>query len=161
MIGMADIAELLKKQADAARFATAMAQEKDPQRLQEMTEQLQARCAELGRMAQALEAEFAPAPTGTETRVALTPEQRARVAEQTGVGVEVVTLRDTADRAWSRQMPRVEPREIEAMAAKQAAASRLKAETRKQVEEIIRELEKLDVPELAETIAELRRDVVK
>jgi HSP90 family molecular chaperone len=158
---MADVAELLKKQADAARFATSMAEEKDPARLQEMAEQLQARCAELGRMAQALEAEFAPAATGVETRVALTPEQRARVAEQTGVGIEVVTLRDTADRAWSRQMPRIEPREIEAMAAKQAAASRLKAETRKQVEQIITELEKLDVPELAPTIAELRREVVE
>jgi hypothetical protein len=158
---MADVAEVLKKQADAARFATAMAEEKDPQRLQAMAEQLQERCAELGRMAHALEAEFAPAATGPETRVTLTPDQRARVAEQTGVGVEVVTLRDTTDRAWSRQMPRIEPREIEAMAAKQAAASRLKSETRKQVELIIRELEKLDVPELAETIAELRRGMVE
>lgn len=157
---MADVAELLKKQADAAGFATRMAEEKDPQRLQEMAEQLQARCAELAQMARALEARFTPAVTGAETRVALTPEQRARIAEQTGVGIEVVTLRDTADRAWSRQMPRLEPREVEAMAARQAAVSRLKAETRKQVEQIIVELEKLEVPELAETIAGLRRDVV-
>jgi hypothetical protein len=124
-----------------------------------MAEQMQARCAELGKMAKALEAAFAPqgAP-GPQTRVLLTAEQRKRVAEQTGVGVEVVTLRDTAGRAWSRQMPAVEPRDVEAMAAKQAAQSRLKAETRERVEQIIRELEKLDVPELAETIAELRRD---
>lgn len=157
---MADVAELLKKQADAARLALSMAGEKDPQRLQEMAEQLRDRCAGLGRMAQALEEEFASPATGPETRVALTAEQRARVVEQTGVGIEVVTLRDTADRAWSRQMSRVEPREIEAMAAKQAAAARLKAETRRQVEEIIRELEKLELPELAETIAGLRRGVV-
>ena len=44
------------------------------------------------------------------------------------------------------------------MAARQAAASRLKSETRERVEKIVRELEKLDVPELAETIAALRRD---
>jgi hypothetical protein len=158
---MADLAELLKKQADAARFAARMAEEKDPQRLQEMAEQVQARCAELARTARALEAQFAPAATGNETRVALTPEQRQRVAEQTGVGIEVVTLRDTADRPWSRQMAHVSPREIEAMAAKQAAASRLKAETRKQVEQIIRELEKLELPELAETIAGLRREMIE
>src|SRR5689334_7673709 len=113
---MADVAELLKKQADAARLAISMAEEKEPQRLQEMAEQLRDRCAGLARMAQALEEEFASPATGPETRVALTAEQRARVVEQTGVGIEVVTLRDTADRAWSRQMPRVEPREIEAMA---------------------------------------------
>jgi hypothetical protein len=70
----------------------------------------------------------------------------------------MVTLRDTAARPWSKQMAAADPREIEAMAAKEAAASRLKAETRDRVEKIVRELEKLDVPELADTIAELRRD---
>src|SRR5512138_1802064 len=145
---MADLAEILKRQAEAARLAVQMAEEKDPQRLQEMAGQVQELCAELERMAKALEARFAPPPAGgPETRVQLTPEQRARIAEQTGVGIEAVTLRDTADRAWSRQMPRVSPREIEAIAAKEAAASRLKAEKRKQVERIVRELEKLEVPE--------------
>ncbi len=158
---MADLAELLEKQADAAGFATRMAEEKDPQRQKEMAEELQARCAELSQMARALEARFAPGATGTETRVALTPEQRARIAEQTGVGIEIVTLRDTADRPWSRQIARLEPREVEAMAANQAAASRLKMETRRQVEQIVGELEKLEVPELAETIAALRRDVLE
>src|ERR671934_1046717 len=155
---MADLAELQKKQADAASFAARMAEEKDPERLKQMAEQLQARCAELGSMARALEAAMTPAAAaGSETRVVLTPDQRKRVAEQTGVGVEVVTLRDTAARPWSKQMATVEPREVEAMAARQAAASRLKAETRERVEKIVRELEKLEVPELAETIGELRR----
>jgi len=47
---------------------------------------------------------------------------------------------------------------VEAMAARQAAASRLRAETRAQAENVVRELENLNVPELAETIAQLRRD---
>ena len=158
---MADLAELLQKQGDAARLAVEMAGEQDPQRRQEIAGQLEKRCAELERMAKALAAASAAEAGGAETRVVLTPEQRQRVAEQTGVGVEVVTLRDTAERAWSRQMPQVEPREIEAMAARQAAATRLRTETRKQVEQIIRELEKLEVPELAETLAALRRDVVR
>jgi hypothetical protein len=159
MCAMADLVELQKKQADAARFATSLAEEKDPQRLQEMAEQLQARCAELGRMARALEAAMTPSGAArAEARVVLTAEQRQRVAEQTGATVEVVTLRDSADRAWSKLMPSVEPREIEAMAAKEAAASRLRAETRAQVEKIIRELEKLELPELAGTIAQLRSD---
>jgi len=156
---MADLAELQRKHADAARFAAGMVEEKDPQRIQQMAEQLQARCAELGRMARALEAEATPpGPAGGETRIVLSAEQRQRIAEQTGVGIEAVTLRDTPERSWSSQMPAVEPRQVEAMAAREAAASRLRSETRAQVEKIVRELEKLDVPELAETIAQLRRD---
>jgi hypothetical protein len=156
---MGDLTTLQEKQAEAARFANDMAAEKDPQRLQQMAEQLQARCTELGRMAKALEAAVMPGgASGTETRVALTAEQRQRIAEQTGAAVETVTLQDTPGRAWSKEMPRVEPREVEAMAARQAAASRLRAETRAQAENIVRELENLNVPELAETIAQLRRD---
>ena len=156
---MADLAELQKKHAEAASFAIRMAEEKDPERLKQMAEQLQAKCAELGRMAKALEAAVAPAASsGPETRVVLTPDQRQRIAEQTGVGVEVVTLRDVPGKTWSREMANARPRDIEAAAAKQAAESRLIAETRSRVEKIIRELEKLEVPELAETIAELRRD---
>jgi hypothetical protein len=159
MEDMADLAELQRSQADAAKFATQMAEEKDPERLKQMAEQLQARCAELGRMARALEASITSSGgSGPETRVLLTPEQRQRIAEQTGAGIESVTLRDSAERAWSKQIPRVEPRLIEALAAKEAAASRLRAETRAQVEKIVRELEKLDVPELAETLAQLRRN---
>src|SRR6266404_7556641 len=45
---MGDLATLQEKQAEAARFATEMAEEKDTQRLQQMAEQIQARCAELG-----------------------------------------------------------------------------------------------------------------
>ena len=156
---MADLAELQKKHAEAASFASRMAEEKDPERLKQMAEQLQAKCAELGKMAKALEAAVAPVvPSGPETRVVLTPEQRQRIAEQTGVGVEVVTLQDVPGRSWSREMATLRPRDIEAAAAKQAARSRLIAETRSRVEKIIRELEALEVPELAETIAELRRD---
>jgi hypothetical protein len=156
---MSDLAELQRKQADAARFAESMAGEKDPKRLEEMAEQLQKKCAELGRMARAIEAAMTPAGgSGVETRVTLSSEQRKRITEQTGAAVEAVTLRDTAERRYSKLMPAVDPREIELMAAKDAAASRLRAETRAQVEKIIRELEKLDVPELAETITRLRRD---
>src|SRR2546423_15158352 len=58
---MSDLGELQKKQTEAASFALRMAEEKDPERLKAMAEQLQARCAELGKMAKALEAALAPA----------------------------------------------------------------------------------------------------
>ena len=154
---MADLPELQRKQAEAAKLAAGMAGEKDPERLKEMAAQLQQKCEELGKMARALEAQFSDPATGAETRVALTAEQRKRIAESTGAAVEVVTLRDTEQRQYSKLMPGVDPREIEAQAAREAAASRLRAETRARVEALIRELEKLDSPELTGTIAELRR----
>jgi len=156
---MADLAEIEKKQAEAAKFALKMAEEKDPKILLEMAAQLQARCQDLEKMARGLEAAFAPGgPTGPETTVVLTQAQRERVVEQTKVGVETVTLRDTRQDQWSRKMSKVEPREIERMAAQQAAQTRLVIETRTQVEKIIKELKKLNVPEIAGVIADLERD---
>ena len=158
---MADLDELQRKQADAAKFAMTMVDEKDPERILEMAEQLKARCQELEKMARGIEAALTPQePTGQEVLVTLTPEQKQRITEQTGVGIEVVTLHDTKKRMWSRDLPlgKVEPREIERLAAQQAAQSKLISETRTQVEKIIKELKALNVPEIAEQIAELERD---
>lgn len=156
---MADLEEIERKQAEAARLAGELVEEKDPERVMAIAKGIQERAAELERMALGLMAALAPADAGgEEVRVLLTPEQRERITEQTGVGVEMVTLRDSKSRMWSKEMPKVDPREIERLAAKQAADSKLAAETRKQVEAIIRKLEALDVPELKETIENLRRD---
>src|SRR5260370_39457802 len=156
---MADLDEMQREHSDAARFAMKMVDEKEPERIKEMSEQLKARCADLEKMARGIEKAFAPpGGEGQEVRVVLTPDQRARVTEATGVGVEVVVLHDTKQRMWSKEMTKIEPREIEKMAAKQAAASKLQSETRTQVEKIIKQLEPLNVPELAETIAELSKD---
>jgi hypothetical protein len=156
---MSDLDELLRKQSEMAKYAQGMANEKDPERLAAMAASMQERAKGLERAARALEAVHAPnVADGPETRVLLTPDQRARVAAGTGVGLEAVSLRDEPGRPWSKSMSKVEPREIERIALQQAARSRLAAETRAQVEKIIRMLEKQDVPELAATIAELRRD---
>lgn len=156
---MSDINELLKKQEDAVRFAMKMVDEKDPERLKEMAAQVLERTQALERMARGMEAALTPqGRSGGETTVILTDDQRARITEQTGVGMQTVTLNDEPQRVWGREMPTTEPREIEKLAAKQAAASRLIIETRKQVEIIIKELEKVGVPELDETIRELKRD---
>src|SRR5437660_6002197 len=156
---MADLEEIERKQAEAARLAAELAEETDPQRVLAMANRIQERAAQLDQMARGLMAALAPADAGgEEVRVLLTPEQRERIAEQTGVGVEMVTLRDSQSRMWSKEMPRVDPREIERLAAKQAADSKLAAETRKQVEATIQKLEALNVPELKETIENLRRD---
>ncbi|MGZ6143598.1 MAG: hypothetical protein ACXWLM_09670 [Myxococcales bacterium] len=158
---MADVEELKRKQAAAAKDAMKMVEEKDPERLKEMAEALQAKVKDLERAALALAAAVTPQEaTGQEVRVMLTPDQRARITEQTGVGIEMVTLHDTKKKMWSRDLPlgKIPPREIERMAALQAAQSRLASETRTQVEKIVKQLKALNVPEIADAIAELERD---
>jgi hypothetical protein len=159
MSGMSDMDDLERKQGDAAKLAMKMVDEKDPERLKEMAEQILEKTKELEKMARGMEAFYTPkGPSGEETYVVLTPEQRERIVETTGVGIEVVTLRDTPDVQWKKEMPKIEPRVIEKMAAKQAAESKLVSETRKAVEDVIQQLEKLNVPELQETIENLKRD---
>ena len=151
--------DLQKKQAEAAQFAMKMVNEKDPKRLQEMAEALQSKCAGMLSMAKSIAAAWPqPAETGPETVVKLTPAQRERIVEQTKVGLESVTLRDTEKMQWSKRMGTLTPREVEAAAAKEAAQLRLISDTKTQVEKIIKELKKLNVPELAEAIAEMERD---
>ncbi len=151
--------DLQKKQAEAAQFAMKMVKEKDPKVLQEMAEALQAKCAGLLNIAKSLAASWPQAAeTGPETVVKLTPAQRERIVEQTKVGLESVTLRDTQKMQWSKKMGSITPREVEAAAAKEAAQLRLISETRTQVEKIVKELKKLNVPELADAIAEMERD---
>src|SRR2546423_15601732 len=95
---MSDLGELQKKQTEAASFALRMAEEKDPERLKAMAEQLQARCAELGKMAKALEEALAPAGRGGgETRGPLPGGQRKRDGGPTGVGGGGGSLRGTRD----------------------------------------------------------------
>ena len=158
---MSDLASIQKKQAEAAKAAEKMVEEKDPQKILEMAAEMGKKAAELQKMALAFQAAMSPQEvTGKETQVKLTPDQKERVTQQTGVGLEEITLHDTKKRSWSRDFPlgKVEAREIEKEATKEAARLRLISDTRTEVEKIIKILEKLNVPELKETIEELRRD---
>lgn len=158
---MADLDEIQRKQADTLKLALKMVDEKDPERLKEMAEQILQKTQALEKSALGLAASVTPPDRGgggEEVRVLLTFEQRERIAAQTGVGVEVVTLRDSGGSSWSAQMPTTEPQVIEKLAVNQAAAARLTMETRKQVEAIIKQLKALNVPELEETIRDLERD---
>ena len=157
---MASLDELQKKQADTAKLAKKMLDEKDnPDALIEMAAKIGEKTQELLKMAKGIEAALGPKENqGPEVRVQLTPDQKKRIAESTGVGVEVVVLHDTAKKPWSKEMPKVEPHIIERLAAQQAAESKLVSETRKEVEKVIKQLKALNVPEIADAIAELERD---
>jgi hypothetical protein len=151
--------DLQKKQQSIANDAKKMLEEKDPKVLLEMAEKMKEKCDGLLNMAKSIAGQFPQErEIGPQTVVKLTPDQRERLVEGTGVGMETVTLKDTEKKLWSRQMTKVTAREIEAEATKEAARLRLISDTKAQVGKIIKELKKVDVPELAETIAELERD---
>jgi hypothetical protein len=159
---MADLEELEKKQRDLKPLIDKLAKEKDPAELQRLAAKLQERVKELEKSAMNLAA--AAAPLGPrndsgETRVTLTPDQRARIAEQTGVGMETLVMdRDAA--AWARAMPTAEKRIIELQALKQASVSVMKREKQKAVDKLIKELKKIEdpTPEVQEIIAQLEKD---
>ena len=151
--------DLQRKQADTARMAMSMVKEKDPEVLQEMAKKILQKTKELESMARRIGADALGGlgPGGKETRVMLTPEQKARIAEETGVGLDSVVLEDEPSRKWSKDIATARPQEVEKMAARAAATSRLQSETRTQIEKIIKQLEALNVPELKEHIDELRK----
>jgi hypothetical protein len=153
--------DIQKKQAEVTRAAMAIAEEKDPEKILEMAAKVQKQALELEKMCRALEAAMTPPDfQGKETTVKLTADQKQRITEQTGVGIEVVTVYDNRKKVWSRELPlgRVEPREIEKEALKEAARLKAISVTKTQVEGIIKQLKAVNVPELADFIAELERD---
>jgi hypothetical protein len=75
--------------------------------------------------------------------VRLTGEQRERVAGSRGSAVEVLEL----DASWDARMPRTSPATIERLAMASVAERTIAEATRKQVEAVVAELERLpDLP---------------
>jgi hypothetical protein len=150
--------DLQRKQGEAAKLAMRMTEEKDPEKLAEMAKAVLEQTKDLERMARNIgAAALGGLPVGgKETRVVLTPEQKERLVEQTGVGLDAVVLEDEPTRKWSKDIATARPHEVERMAARATAAIRLQTETKKAIEGVIQQLEALEVPELKETIDELR-----
>jgi len=153
--------DIQKRQAKLAHKAASLADEKDPQKILDVAAELQAECADLEKAARNLEKALMPPDfEGKGTVVKLTADQRRRITEQTGVGLEEVTVHDSRKKVWSQELPRgtVEPREIEAEAAREAARLRRISMTKESVEKIVKDLKALNVPELADYIAQLEKD---
>ena len=114
--------ELLAKQRAMADKAQALASEKDVDKIQRITGELEQEGRELEALALAFEkqelAKAGPPPAG-KLEVVLTPDQRARVKKLTGVDMASVVIPDEAG-VLSKAMPHTQPRDIEALAINQA-----------------------------------------
>ena len=157
---MASLEEIERKQKSMQPLLEQIARETDAERVQELGKQIAQMAQELGQMAAGLESVYAQSKGSGETRIALTKEQRERVAEATGVALDTLVLQG-AD-TWDPQMPSMSPATVERLAMASVADRKLKEEKRKAVKAILKELEAAvgdsPAPETKAAIDQFKRD---
>lgn len=157
---MASLEEIESKQKSVQPLLEQLARETNADRVQELGKQIAAITEELTRMAKGLEKAYAPAKGSGETHVALTKDQRQRVAEATGVALDTLVLQGAE--TWDPQMPKMSPATIERLAMASVADRKLKEEKRKAVKEILKKLESAvgdsPAPETRAAIDQFKRD---
>ncbi len=152
--------ELLAKQRAMSDKAQSLAAEKDVEKIQRITAELEQEGRELEELARAFErqelAKAGPPPKG-KLEVVLTPDQRQRVKKLTGVDMPSVVIADEAG-VLSKAMPYTQPRDIEQLAInealKQASLQSADGKMRAALDDAIREIE---MSGYGEVLAELER----
>lgn len=150
--------EIEAKQKKMARMAQELGDLKDdPKALLEKAAQLTVMAKELQKSALKFAGEFGNQSGGKEEVVVLTPDQRQRVAETTGVAMETLVVFDT-DGKFAKAMPSTQKMIIERMANQQATVIATKKAKREAVDKMVKQLKKLDAPGLDEIIAAIEAD---
>jgi hypothetical protein len=157
---MASLEDIERKQKSMQPLLEQIARETNADRVQELGKQIAEAARELGQMAAGLENRYAQTKGSGETRVVLTKEQRARVAEATGVALDTLVLQGAE--IWDPQMPTMTSATIERLAMASVADRKLKEEKRKAVKAILKELEAAmgdsPAPETKAAIDQFKRD---
>lgn len=155
---MASLDEIQAKQQKMLNYAQDMQKHADdPEKVLAMADRLVEMGKELEKAALSFAASFGTLPQGAEVRVELTKDQRARVAEATGVPVEMLVYRDS-DGTFTAGMPKRNPEEIEALAAAQVAGRAIKKAKDDAIKKLIKTLEDLNEPTLEPVIEEIKKD---
>lgn len=158
------IDDLMQRQAAMVQKAEQLAQERDVEKLSQLTKQLEADGRELEQLALAFEqqelAKAGPPPRGA-LEVMLTAEQRQRVHKATGVDLPSVMIADETG-VLTRAMPHTTPADIEKLAMAQAlshvANSAADAQMRADVARALDEIEAAGMPETRELLRQLKAD---
>jgi hypothetical protein len=157
---MASLEDVERKQKAMQPLLEQIAQETNPDRVQELGKRIAEMANELGQMATGLEKAYARAAGDGETRVVLTKEQRQRVAEATGVALDALVLE--GKETWDPQMPKMSPATIERLAMASVAARKLDEEKRNAARAIVKQLETAvgddPGPETKAAIDQFKRD---
>ena len=156
--------ELLAKQRAMGDKAAALAAEKDVEKIQRITEELQQEGRQLEELALAFQkqelAKAGPPPKG-KLEVVLTNEQRERVKKLTGVDMKSVLIADEAG-VLSKAMPYTRPRDIEQLAInearKQASLRDADGKMRAALDQAIRDIELGGYGEVQTELERLKAD---
>jgi 5'-deoxynucleotidase YfbR-like HD superfamily hydrolase len=153
------IEEIDSRQRRIAKAAQELVDLKDdPKALLEKAAELADAAKELEKAALGLAASVdSRAGGGKDVTVVLTPDQRERINENTGVAMETLVVRDP-DGAFARAMPAAQKMIIERMANRQATVIALRKARREALEKLVKELGKLDAPGIDAIIKAIEED---
>lgn len=155
---MASMEEIEAKQKKMVALGLQMTEIKDdPDKLAEMTKKMQELGKDLEKACKSLAASFGTLPEGEEVRIELTKDQRARIAEATGVPMEILTVRDR-DGTFKSSMPKRQLQEIERIAALHVTGKAISKTRAKATDKLVKSLEDLNEPTLEETIDLIKKD---
>lgn len=156
--------DLLARQRAMGEKAQSLVNEKDVEKIQALTAELEQEGRELEKLAKEFErqelAKAGPPPRG-KLEVVLTPAQRERVKKQTGVELASVVVPDEMG-VLAKAMPNTTPREIEQLAM--AEARRLASMTdadgkmRAAVAQAIADIEAQGLGETRDMLEKLKAD---
>jgi flagellar capping protein FliD len=155
--------DLLRKQQEMSRLALEAQSAGSSARMQEIVAQLQALGSELEQLAAQLQAQSTAgtAARSGSTEVLLTPEQRSRVREATGIDLESIRIPDPTGISV-HSMPLATPAQIEQRALQEAqrrqAAAAGEAAAQQQVAATLEIIDSQGTPALRQQLAELRQD---
>ena len=157
---MASLEDIERKQKSMQSLLEQIAAETNADRVQELGNQIAQAVQELGQMAAGLEKVHAQSKGSGETRVVLTKEQRARVADATGVALDTLVLQGAE--IWDPQMPKMSSATVERLAMASVADRKLKEEKREAVRSILKQLQAAvgdsPAPETKAAIDQFKRD---
>jgi hypothetical protein len=156
--------ELLQRQREMVKKAESLISERDVDKIQAITSELEREGKELEQLALAFEkqelAKAGPPPRGS-LEVVLTPDQRRRVQELTEVELASVVIPDEMG-VLSKAMPRTDPRDIELLAIQEARRIRAMRDAdgkmRASVDRAIQDIEDQGTPETRELLNKLKAD---
>jgi hypothetical protein len=156
--------DLMQRQRAMVQKAESLLTEKDVDRIQRLTGELERDGKELEQLALDFEkqelAKAGPPPRGS-IEVMLTPDQRQRVYKLTGVELQSVHIADEMG-VLSKAMPATDPRDIELLAIQEAR--KLKAmrdadgKMRADVDRAILDIEEQGTAETRQLLAKLKSD---
>jgi hypothetical protein len=158
------IDQLMRKHAEVMAKAASLVSEKDVDRIQQVTQELEQDGRDLDQLAREFErqelAKAGPPPKGS-IEVQLTPGQKERVQKLTGVTLESIVIKDEMG-VLVKAMPTTDPRDIEILAINEArrrkALTDADGKMRGEVDRVLAEIEAQGSGEVLEMLDKLKRD---